>query len=69
MNIEYDGYSYFIETKENENKNSLIDRSWYISKNKPRNEDEYHKILKKSNIFINIQKLKCNYNQILEKNI
>ena len=69
MNIEYEGYSYFIETKENENKNSLIDRSWYISKNKPCDEDEYYKILKKSNIFINIQKLKCNYNQILEKNI
>ena len=69
MNIEYEGYSYFIETKENENKNSLIDRSWYISKNKPHNKDEYQTILKKSNLYTNIKRLKCNYNKSLEKNL
>ena len=32
MDIEYRGYSYFIQEKENENKNSLIERSWYLVK-------------------------------------
>ena len=37
MNIDYSGISYFINKDEMENKNSLIDRSWYIVKLKPSN--------------------------------
>lgn len=69
MNIDYQGYSYFINQKENENKNSLIERSWYLTKNKPLNNEEYCVELKKSNIFINIKKLNCKYNSTLEKQI
>ena len=69
MNIEHNGISYFIEQKEMENKNSLIERSWYIVKNKPKNEEEYIKTIKKSYIFTNIKQLGCKYNSKLENNL
>lgn len=69
MNIDYQGYSYFITQKENENKNSLIERSWYLVKNKPNDEETYSLELKKSNIFINIKKLNCKYHHTLENKI
>ena len=69
MDIEYRGYSYFIQEKENENKNSLIERSWYLVKNKPTNNKTYSLELKKSNIYINIKKLNCRYNSNLENDI
>lgn len=69
MNIEHNGISYFIEQKEMENKNSLIERSWYIVKNKPKNKEEYIKTIKKSYIFTNINQLGCKYNSKLENNL
>tara|TARA_Y200000002_G_C22622547_1_gene638839 strand:- start:39 stop:248 length:210 start_codon:yes stop_codon:yes gene_type:complete len=69
MNIEHNGISYFIEQKEMENKNSLIERSWYIVNNYPKNEDEYIKTVKKSHIFTNINQLGCKYNSKLENKL
>ena len=69
MDINYKGYSYFIQQKENENKNSLIERSWYLVKNKPLDHSSYNLELKKSNIYINMKKLNCRYNSTLENQI
>ncbi len=69
MNIEYNGYSYFTDLRENENKNSLIERSWYIAKKLPITENKYNIENQKSNLYVNINRLKCTYNHSLEKNI
>ena len=69
MNIDYNGISYFINKEEMENKNSLIDRSWYIVKLKPTNSDNFKKIQKKSRIYNNIKNIGCRYNKKLEESI
>ena len=66
MNFEYQGMTYFISQKENETKNSLTERGWYIAKQLPMNDEEFKKNIKKSNIYSNIKKLNCRYNTKLE---
>ena len=66
MNIEYQGMTYFITQKENETKNALTERGWYIAKQLPMNDEEFKKNIKKSNIYTNIKKLNCRYNTNLE---
>jgi hypothetical protein len=68
MNIEYQGITYFITQKENESKNSLIDRSWFIAKKYEKVMD-YEKIIKQSNIYSNIKNLECRYNNSLENTV
>ena len=69
MNIDYNGISYFINKDEMENKNSLIDRSWYIVKLKPSNSDNFKKIQKKSRIYNNMKNIGCRYNKKLEESV
>lgn len=69
MEFSYNGYSYFIEKYENESEIYYYKRCWLITKNNPKNDEEYQKIDKMSRLWININYLGCQYNDDVMKQV
>lgn len=69
MNIEYNGKVYnFIKEKGMTDK-QFYEKSWYIAKSEPKDENDYQLCEKMSNIYINKKFLNCKYSNTIEKNL
>jgi hypothetical protein len=63
--INFNNKIYFITKNHNENKNSFIQRMWYIIKQinlKENKNKSFHDIINMSNIYINELKNECIFN-------
>ena len=68
MEFSYKGYSYFIKKYNNEPDIHYYKRGWIITKNNPKNDEEYHNIEKMARLWINVNYLGCKYNdELMEK--
>jgi hypothetical protein len=66
MNLEYKGNYYFFERLDKETDESLINRSWFVTKQQPYNKKQYLENLKFGKLFVNKKILNCSYNKNLE---
>ena len=69
MEFSYNGYSYFIERYDNESENYYYKRCWLITKNSPKNNEEYENIEKLARLWINVNCLGCKYREEVMKEI
>ena len=61
MNIEYNGFNYFIKKRIDEPTIIFSNRCWFIVKKEPKTKEECNKIEKASNIWANEKYLNCRY--------
>lgn len=61
MNLNIEGYNYQIPRLENEVDRSYFLRSWYIVLQKPKNMNEFQKVLKMAKLFVNQKLLGVKY--------
>ena len=66
MNVEVDGIIYLINVDNDENTESLANRSWFIANNKPTTPAEYTKLEKLSLIYRNKVHLGVTYSKDIE---
>lgn len=69
MEFSHSGYTYFIERYENEPDLYYYKRCWIITKNNPKNNEEYTEIERMSRMWININYLGCKYQENIMKEI
>ena len=62
MIINFKGNTYIINKLDYETDNSLISRSWFIAKQKPKNQENFKRELKIAKLYSNQKYLNCTYN-------
>ena len=53
MNLNVEGYNYQIPRLENEVDRSYFMRAWYIVLQKPKNMEDYQKVMKMAKLYVN----------------
>lgn len=69
MEISTNGYTYYFKPNTVQFKEEYFDKSWFVAKMNPQNEDEWETTKILSNIWYAMTKLGCKYHPKIEKQI
>lgn len=66
MNVEHNGKIYLVNREDEENRESLAIRSWFIAHNQPKIASEFTKLRKLSLLYRNKTQLGLSYSKEIE---
>ena len=69
MNVEHNGKIYFVNREDEENRESLAIRSWFIAHNEPKMASEFSKFRKLSVLYRNKTQLGLSYSKEVENSL